>query len=54
VINCTAGALQPFSEVEEIQVAIKQKKTMVAVLAPATRVGLSEVMGMPCGASCEA
>jgi ferredoxin len=51
---CAFGAMVPNCRIPEIFEAKKAGKKMVAVLAPATRVGISEAMGMPLGSTGEA
>lgn len=38
---------------DKVETELKAKKIMVAVLAPSTRVGIAEAMGMPVGVSAE-
>lgn len=47
---CAFGAIHPTSNVQEVK---DSKKIKIAVLAPATRVGVAEAMGMPVGVSGE-
>lgn len=51
---CSFNALVPTSGWETVENAMMAGKTMVAVLAPATRVGLAEAMGMGFGTTAEA
>ncbi|CAL5996121.1 FeFe-hydrogenase_1 [Hexamita inflata] len=51
---CSFGAITPTSRVDEIAKAKAAGKKLVAVFAPATRVGISEAMGMAPGTSGEA
>jgi NADH-quinone oxidoreductase subunit G len=49
---CPTGALTPRSETDEVWRALNDpSKTVVAQVAPAVRVALGEVFGMPAGAS---
>ncbi len=49
---CPTGALAPRSEVEQIWGALGDKrKTVVAQIAPAVRVALGELFGLPAGAN---
>ena len=54
ITNCVPGAITPADAISDMQVAMEQGKTMVAMLAPATRIGIAEGMGMPIGQSAEA
>lgn len=54
VANCTTGAMQPANNTSEIQVAKQQGLVMIAAVAPSTRVGVAEGMGMKVGAQAEA
>ncbi|KAH0575659.1 FeFe-hydrogenase 1 [Spironucleus salmonicida] len=51
---CGFGSIYPTSRVSEIWEAKQAGKKLIAVLAPATRVGLSESMGQEPGTTCEA
>ncbi|CAL6006440.1 FeFe-hydrogenase_1 [Hexamita inflata] len=53
-VNCSTGAMQPANKCSDIQVAKAQGLTLVAVMAPSTRVGVAEAMGMGIGFSAEA
>ncbi|KAH0570379.1 FeFe-hydrogenase 4 [Spironucleus salmonicida] len=53
VSACPTNALQPRNQISEVEQAMKSNKILIAVLAPATRVGLAEAFGMGVGATCE-
>ncbi|KAH0575796.1 FeFe-hydrogenase 6 [Spironucleus salmonicida] len=53
VSACPTNAFQPRNQVQEVLEALQSNKVKVAVLAPATRVGLAEAFGMGVGATCE-
>ncbi|EKE37395.1 Fe-hydrogenase, putative [Entamoeba nuttalli P19] len=48
---CNFGAIKPVSHIERVFEAKKAGKKLVAMIAPATRVGIAEAMGLPIGTS---
>ncbi|CAL6006416.1 FeFe-hydrogenase_1 [Hexamita inflata] len=54
VTSCTTGAIEPANRTAEIFTAKQAGQILVAVMAPSTRVGMAEGMGMGIGTTAEA
>ena len=48
---CNFGAIKPVSHIERVFEAKKSGKKIIAMIAPATRIGIAEAMGLPMGSS---
>ncbi|KAL7716726.1 4Fe-4S ferredoxin-type domain-containing protein [Entamoeba marina] len=46
---CNFGAIKPISHIERVFAAKAEGKKIIAMIAPATRVGIAEAMGLPIG-----